>query len=120
MTIEDRIKNNKVKVIELKDYKDECVYDDITENYYSSVNSMIDYYNIIKKEIPKYVYACEFYNFSLDIDSILESESDEFDEDILNRLEGYEELKQAIDEFNDKNKNEGSWWYDYSTVVKIK
>ena len=57
--------------------------------------------------------------FSLDIDNIIEDEAQAYDEEIIDRLDGLEELREAIEEFNKDNKGNGTYQVAYGTVVKL-
>lgn len=119
MTIEEKVKLNTVKVINYKDYKMPYIYDDYSEIYFTCVDVMEDYYKDNNLKMPRYAYGCEFNQFELDLDNILDNASDDFDEDILDRLEGQNALNKAIEEFNKVNKGEGSYYEDYSTVIEL-
>ncbi|NFH00747.1 hypothetical protein FC831_10550 [Clostridium botulinum] len=119
MNIEDKIKNKEVNIIKLEDYDIEYIYDEQSNEYYSSVDNLMDYYEYKPEEIPKYVYGCYFQHFQLDLEWLLESSVDDFDENLLDRIDGVEELSDAIDKFNKTNKDEGSYYIDYKTVVEL-
>lgn len=117
--IEERTKLSHVTVVDYIDYDEEFIYDDESDKYFSCIDTMEDYYKDNNLEMPKYAYGCKLINFSLNLDNILEIESDEFDDDILDRLDGVEELSDAIDKFNKKNISSGSYFEDLNTIVKL-
>ena len=72
-------------------------------------------------ENPKYVWACKAIHFaSADIsdiiDRIVDNAYEDFDPDDLN---GLDELKKAIEKFNNDNRDIVSYQPDYSTVVLL-
>ena len=71
--------------------------------------------DIIHLFLPKYVWATEFEPVQLDIDRILENVLEHHYEDC--EAKGYEELKIAIDKFNDQNKNNGSYNVNYKIAI---
>lgn len=117
--IEERIKLNEVKVIEYKDYDGEFLYDDNTENFFSCIDTMEDYYKDNNLIMPKYTYGCYFIPFTLDLENFLEYEAQEHHEDILDSLEDVSELGKAIEKFNESNKSNGSYTEDIRTIIKL-
>jgi hypothetical protein len=72
-------------------------------------------------EKPKYVWACRENHFALaDVRDITDRIADEAYEDFdLNDLKGLEELKAAIDKFNEANRDVVSYEPDYSTAILL-
>jgi len=79
------------------------------EGYFSCVGDLIDY---IDQEddvsVPEYVWTCEERQIvGLDYDSIIEAATEDAYEDWSpDRLVGSEELKVALEKFNEANKGE--------------
>lgn len=115
----ERLKDEHVKIINYKDYDIEYLFDLKSDEYYSCVDTMEDYYKDNNLEMPKYAYGCYFESVSLDVDDILESACEEHHEDMISFLDGYSELKEAIEEFNETNKTNGSYFIDYRTIVEL-
>lgn len=120
MNIEERIRRDLINlIVDYKDYRMPYIYDEDTDKYFPCVDVMEDFYKDNNMNMPQYAYGCEFVKFELDLDNILDNASDDFDEDILDRLEGHNALNKAIEEFNKTNEDIGSYYVDYSTVVKL-
>ena len=119
MRIEESLNAPNVKAIKLKDYEVDYIYDEKTDNFYPSIDDIVEDYEFRDLPLPRYVYGCKFCPFSLDFDWILEASTEDYDEDIMDRLDGYEELEKAIDKFNELNKGEGSYYIDYKTIIDL-
>lgn len=118
--IEAIIKNVKtVKVINYREYEEPYLYDNETGEFFSCVDVMEDYYKDNNLQMPKYAYGVYFVPIQLDLDYILEDACEEHHEDALYSLDGVEELREAIDKFNEDNKMSGSYCYDINTIVEL-
>lgn len=119
--ITKRLNYPNVKVINYKDCKCEMIYDEATEEYFYDIGELQDYYdnNTDSLPYPQYVYGTYFEPVQLNLDYILENACEEHAEDIINCLNGVEELREAINRFNEANKKTGSYYEDFKTVVKL-
>lgn len=118
--IEARIKNVKnVKVINYREYEEPYLYDNETGEFFSCVDAMEDYYKDNNLQMPKYAYGVYFAPIRLDLDYILENACEEHHEDALYSLDCVEELREAIDKFNEDNKMNGSYFDDINTIVEL-
>lgn len=118
--IEERALNDKnVKIVDWKEYEIEFLYDENTDSYFTDVDEMVDVYRGYEKDMPKYAYGCHFIPFQLDVDGILESESDDHYDEILENIDGKKELFEAIEKFNKANEKNGSYYQDVMTIVKL-
>lgn len=119
-TIEQRIKEGEYdKIINYRDYDTEILYDDNIGEYFYDIDGMEAYYNLKNLEIPKYAYGCEFAPVKVDIDWILESACDDHAEGTIDRLKGVGDLAIAIEEFNNANKEIGSYYEDLRTIIEL-
>lgn len=118
-TILEILNDKHVKVVNYKEYGVDYLFDEQSDEYYSCIDTMEDYYKDNNLEMPKYAYGCYFEPIFLDVDCILENACEEHHEDMINCIDGYGELKQAIEEFNKINKTNGSYFIDYKTIVEL-
>lgn len=94
------------------------VYDG--KDYYADISDMRGYFS--ENALPDYVWTCtskHFVQVSIDdITSSLEDEAyEDFDSDDLN---GWPELKIALDAFNEANKDQISYTPDYTKAVVLR
>lgn len=108
-----------VTIVNFKDYKNDFLYDEESDKYFSDINEMDDWYRINKWDMPKFAYGCKFYKFELNLEHVLESEADDHHEDILDCIDGVSELRLAIEKFNKDNEQNGSYSEDYMTIVEL-
>jgi hypothetical protein len=96
-------------------YSDGLGYND---GYFSELDAL--YEDIEPEDLPNYVWCCDSDpTVSLSIGSFLDNiefpeNQDEHD------LDGLKELQEALDIFNDKNKNVTTWTPDYKRVYVIR
>lgn len=116
---EEKLKDKNIKVVDFEDSNLFYIYSPETDKFYVCIEDLI--YDCIHKGIstPKYAYGTDLFPFQLKLDSILNDEAHDHHEDILDNLDGVEELIKAIDEFNNANKRTGSYEPDYNTIVKL-
>lgn len=117
--IENRINQGGVRVIKIKDYDVDMFYDENSDMYFSEVELMEEHYEDKNLNMPRYVYGCIFEPIKLDVDSILESACEEHHEDARDSLDSVSELREAIEKFNDDNKNNGSYFDDISLIIDL-
>ena len=103
------------KAIEVENYTGPVFWD---EKYYSSIDDFKDY--VEEKDWPEFVYACHIMHYTLYADDILSDlhENAGLEEDT--DLDGVEELRKAIDEFNEVNKKNVYWIVNNKVKVKVK
>lgn len=116
---EEKLTEKNIKVIDYMNKDLNYIYDDETEMYFSCIDTMEDYYESKRLEMPKYAYGTYFEPVKLDLDCILESVCEEHAEGVEDMLEGFSELREAIEKFNDINKGVGSYNPSYKTIVKL-
>lgn len=118
--IEERLKTCKnIKVINYRNYDEPYIYDDASQDYFSCVDAMEDWYKDNDLEMPRYAYGVYFVPIQLDLDYILENACEEHHEDTLYSLDCVEELREAIDKFNKDNETTGSYFDDINTIVEL-
>lgn len=123
--ITKRLNSPNVKVINYKDYKGEKIYDEVTEEYFNDIGELEDYYDNYTDSLPypHYAYGSYFKPFKLDLDFILQSTYEDCTDDVISFLEdslnGVEELRKAINKFNEVNKEIGCYYEDFRTIVKL-
>ena len=91
------------------------------DGYFEDVGELVGHCHDEETEVPEYAWACKKVQFAhVDLDRVLEwiSESgwEDFSRDDLN---GVDELKAAIDRFNEANKDVVVWEVDYNRAVLI-
>jgi len=94
------------------------VFDESTDEYYSSVCDFIEQNDDYE---CKYLWTCFSTPVcSLDYDTIIENATDEAYEDFEpGCLDGDEELKAALEKFNEINKSHVSWFPNYKLAVLL-
>lgn len=117
--IENRINQGGVKVIKIKDYNVDMFYDEKSDNYFMDEESMKEHYEDNISDTPRYVYGCVFETIKIDLDRILEDAVEEHHEDAMDSIDGISELRKAIDEFNDCNKSNGSYYDDIALIIDL-
>ena len=116
---EEKLKDKNVKVIGYATDGLDYIYEPEHDNWFDSIDDLEDWFELQGLEVPKYAYGSYFMSFSLDIDNIIEDKSEEHHEDVISSLDGMAELREAIEEFNNANKKNGTYQVDYWTVVKL-
>lgn len=112
---------DEAKKIHLEDYNGSYVYDYISEEYFSSIDDLIDFYYDKDEELPKYCYACTPISYSLDIYSVIENEIIDLYEDyeeVIASLIDLDKLEDFVEEWNKKQINI-SYEQDQSTVILL-
>ncbi len=94
------------------------------EDYSSSVDDFLDWLaddneNNETEQWHPYVWACDsFPTCHLDLDDIINNATEEAHENFeIHQLKGVEELREAIDKFNELNKEEVSWMPNFHKVI---
>ena len=123
-TISERLDNPNVKVINYKDYTGEFIYDEVSNHFFRDLEEMKNHY-IDLNFLPRYVYGTKLVPMRLDLDYILQNTYEDCTDDIEGFIEdslnGVEELKDAVNKFNEKNKHiKGYYVADFNTIVKLK
>jgi len=128
-----KIEKQRIEESEKIDYKDfefgaifyndnyyydwDVFFDDIINNFDDKTPT-----EEIKKEIPEYVYIAEEQNFKKicpDIDWFLDTISESGYYDIVNDLDGIDELKFSLNKFIDANKEKITYDFSYKKMVKV-
>ena len=107
------------KIIELKDYEGEYLYDNRLDKFFENLDEIKSCYESLGFEIPKYLYGTFFEAVSLNLNSILKDACYDHEGDIEDNLIGVEELEKAINKFNEDNTGVGSYYPDFNTLVKL-
>lgn len=108
---------NEAEKINYSDYDVDCFYDEFSDNYFFEYDEIKEYYDDYENgEVPKWAFACNFEEFGLDADRILENECEDHHEDIYDTLNDIDELHIFIDKWN-KKQHAGSYYQDYKKVV---
>lgn len=112
---------DEAKKIHLEDYKGSYVYDYISEDYFSSIDDLIDFYHAKEEELPKYCYACTPISYSLDIYSVIEDSIvdlyEEYEE-VMDSLVDLDKLEAFVEEWN-KKQVDICYEQDQSTVILL-
>ena len=116
---ENKLSDKNVKVIGYATDGLDYVYEPEYDNWFDCIDELEDWFELKGLEIPKYAYGTYFLPFSLDVDNIIENNIDEYDDEIIEILDGVTELREAIEEFNKANNRNGTYQVDYWTVVKL-
>ena len=116
---EEKLKDKNVKVIGYATEGLDYIYEPEHDNWFDCIDELEDWFNHRGLEVPEYAYGSYFMPFSLDIDNIIEDEAQAYDEEIIDRLDGLEELRKAIEKFNKINNGNGTYQVEYGTVVKL-
>lgn len=116
---ENKLSDKNVKVIGYATDGLDYVYEPEYDNWFDCIDELEDWFELKVLEIPKYAYGTYFLPFSLDVDNIIENNIDEYDDEIIERLDGVTELREAIEEFNKANNRNGTYQVDYWIVVKL-
>lgn len=92
------------------------------EGYAANINDLMDYLRD-GEEAPKYVWTCHSIPvYNLDLDDILEREEMDHIWEYFDRsfdTKGINDLKKAIDKFNDQNKNLVYWEVNYKKALLL-
>jgi hypothetical protein len=89
------------------------------DGYFADVYELSEHLDNYEGERPLFANCCEERGFSINLDSILESATEEMHEDCMDDLVGVEELGAAIRAFNEANKSIRAWDPDYKRKVAI-
>ncbi|MGL5084112.1 MAG: hypothetical protein ACRC68_00035 [Clostridium sp.] len=116
---EEKLKAGDVKVVGYTEKGVDWIYEPEHDKWFTCIDEMEDWFEENGFKMPKYAFGSELTPFYLNLDSIIESEAEDYDEDVIYRLSGVAELRQAIEEFNEANKCTGSYSVDYGIVVKL-
>jgi len=102
------------------EYKLEWLWDEDSDNYFSDIDAMDDYYSDRDLPLPKWCYGCDSILFSIDIDSALESASEEMYEDFDYGTDAtdIEELYDFIKYWNEKQSAK-SYGSNYGKIILL-
>jgi hypothetical protein len=92
------------------------------DGFFDSLGTMVEELedNTPPEEWPEYAFICNEQPFGgIDLTSVLESCTDDMYEDAADDLKGVDELRAAIDRFNDINKELHSYQPDYKRAVRV-
>lgn len=111
-------------VIKYEYYTGEFIYDEVSNHFFRDLEEMKNHY-IDLDFLPRYVYGTKLVPMRLDLDYILqityEDCTDDIESFIEDSLNGVEELKDAVNKFNEKNKHiKGYYVVDFNVIVKLK
>ena len=121
--ISERLDNPNVKVINYKDYTGEFIFDEVSNYFFKDLEKIKNHY--INLDLPRYIYGTKLVPMRLDLDYILQNTYEDCTDDIEGFIEdslnGVEELRQAVNKFNERNKHiKGYYVADFNTIVKLK
>lgn len=113
-------KFEKGKKIKYSEYKEEYLYDESSEKYFSDLEELEEYYYEIEINRPKWVFGCYGVPFQIDIDSALENASEEQYEDFDYENESID-LKDLLDFVEEWNKKQitRTWNSDYGQIILL-
>ena len=121
MNIKEKVEQKRYnKLIPYSEYETECIFDEVSDEYYSDIEELYDYY-ILRGEVPpRYVYGCYPIDMSIDYCVIIERELDLFEEPdtIECNLKGVAEFQEAIEKFNSLNPKLG-YKVGYYTIIDL-
>ena len=122
--ISERLDNPNVKVINYKDYTGEFIFDEVSNHFFKDLEEIKNHY-INLDFLPRYIYGTKLVPMRLDLDYILQNTYEDCTDDIEGFIEdslnGVEELKDAVNKFNEKNKHiKGYYVADFNVIVKLK
>lgn len=92
------------------------------DGYFSDIGELEDMLNDAPDDTgrPEFAYCCTSSSAAhLSTDSILESATEEAFEDAIDSLSGVDELRAAVDAFNEANKDVLSWDWDMKRKVAV-
>ena len=121
MNIKEKVEQKRYfKLIPYSEYETECIFDEVSDEYYSDIDELYEYYELIGEKAPKYVYGCYPIDMTIDYYDIIERELELFDEPecIECNLKGVAEFQEAIDKFNKLNPKLG-YEVGYNTIVDL-
>lgn len=116
---EEKLKYGDIKVVGYAEKGVDWIYEPEHDKWFTCIDEMEDWFEENGFKMPKYAFGSELTPFYLNLDRIIENEAEDYDEDVIDRLSGVAELRQAIEEFNEANKCTGSYSVDYGIVVKL-
>ena len=102
---EEKLKDKNVNVIGYATEGLDYIYEPEHDNWFDCIDELEDWFNHRGLEVPEYAYG--------------EDEAQAYDEEIIDRLDGLEELRKAIEKFNKINNGNGTYQVEYGTVVKL-
>lgn len=124
--IAQRLNSPNVKVVNYRDCKCEMIYDEVSDEFFNDTGELENYYDNNNPDLPypQYVYGTYFKPVKLDLDYMLGSTyedcTDNYIEDFIeDSLNGVEELRKAVNKFNESNKEIGCYYEDFKTIVKL-
>lgn len=91
------------------------------DGYFSDVGELEDMLNDSPEATGiEFAYCCTSSPVALlDVDSIIENETQESFEDAIDHLNGVDELRTAVEVFNEANKDVISWDWDPTRKVRV-
>lgn len=118
------LNNPNLRVINYKDYSGKFIYDDCTKKFFKDLKKLKKYYKDQHLAfLPQYVYGTCLKSVKLDLDYMLTVTYEDCTDDVINFIEdglnGVEELKEAVNRFNEANKEVRNYWVDLNTIVKL-
>ena len=113
------IEKNKIEKAEkLGTWDGWVVYED---KYYTSVDELIEELEDNKDSIPEYVFICKKKPFpAINIEHLIESIEENSYEGIIDSLVGLDALTEAVNAFNENNKDLVSYLPDKTKMVCLK
>lgn len=93
-------------------------FSDISD-FLDAIQDKLDDGELTVEQIPKRVFICKVKPFVLDIDSAIENELERMYEGAEDRLEGIKELTEAVEKFNELNKDLESWYPEWKKAMEV-
>jgi hypothetical protein len=106
--------------IKYSEYELNWLYDEGSERYFGDIYDIAEYYEDIEIDMPKWVYGCDVIDFKIDIDSVLESASENMYEDFDYSQESVD-LKELYDYVEEWNKKQTATAYEsnYKKIILL-
>lgn len=117
-------------MLKIKKYKDlDCkvLYMEQEDMFFEDLDSLTDFLNECDNNynISSSIHTCLFMPFSLNLHDVIRNMADEFDyedfdSDIMERVNGLEELELALGKFNESNQYKGFYEVNFLESIDIK
>ena len=106
--------------IKYSEYDLKWLFDGNTDEYFSDIDALIDYYIARNLELPIWCYGCNEITFTVDIDGALENASEEMYEDFEygNDAVDIEGLIEFMEKWN-KKQTASSYECDYKKIILL-
>ena len=101
-------------IIEYKDYKGKCLYDERTDKFFKNLEEIEENYEVL----PSYMYATYYETALINLEYLLDNLCEEYDI-TTDSLSGLEDLEKAINLFNDLNKDIKCYYPNMNIKVKL-